>query len=343
MSRYIQIPILLACLLPLLVFGGCLSKQENEVIVYAALDREFSEPILNDVGAELNLSVLPRYDVESNKTVGLANAIIKEQSRPRCDVFWNNEILHTLRLQQAGLLEAWICEPSKRYPDEFVSADNQWYGFAARARVLIVNTDLVPESERPTSINDLVDRKWKSRCAIARPLFGTSATQAAVMFDQLGDAKAEKFYRQLADNAVVLGGNKQVALKVAAGEYAFGLTDTDDAIIEIEAAKPVAIVFPDQGPDQQGTLLIPNTLCIIKNGPNTIRAKRLVERLLAADIETRLAVGASAQIPIAGDVETRSRVEPEAELKVLKADFPAAAKKWNAVAEKLVEIFPTGG
>jgi iron(III) transport system substrate-binding protein len=333
---------LFACLF-IASFSGCIAEKENEVVVYAALDREFSEPILRDVAAELNLNVLPRYDVESNKTVGLANAIIAEASRPRCDIFWNNEILHTLRLQEAGLLEAWECSPAKRYPSEFVSAEGQWYGFAARARVLIVNADLVAENERPTSIDDLLDPKWKDKCCIARPLFGTSATHAAVMFEKLGDAKAEDFYRQLAENTTVLGGNKQVAQKVASGQFAFGLTDTDDAIIEIESANPVAIVFPDQDAGQSGTLFIPNTLCVIKNGPNEIRAKRLVRRLLAADIETRLAKGDSAQIPIASDVEVRSRVEPEAELKFLKADFPAAAKKWDSVAQTLLEIFPTGG
>ena len=343
MNRNFQITFLFAICFLVSASGGCISEKENEVVVYAALDREFSEPILRDVGTELNLTVLPRYDVESNKTVGLANAIIEEKDRPRCDVFWNNEILHTLRLQEAGLLEAWTCEPAKRYPSEFVSPQGQWFGFAARARVLIVNTDLVPESERPTSISDLLDPKWKNKCCIARPLFGTSATHAAVMFDKLGDEKATDFYRQLAENAAVLGGNKQVAQRVASGQFAFGLTDTDDAIIEIENANPVAIIFPDQGEDQTGTLFIPNTLSIIKNGPNAIRAKRLVERLLAADIETRLAEGDSAQIPIAKDVDVRSRVEPETELKILKADFPAAAKKWNSVAEKLVEIFPTGG
>ena len=338
-----HLAMMLIASLILFSFTGCMSKKENEVVVYAALDREFSEPILLDVATELKLSVLPRYDVESNKTVGLANAIIAEKSRPRCDIFWNNEILHTLRLQEAGLLEAWTCEPAKRFPSEFVSSENQWYGFAARARVLIVNTDLVAETDRPDSIDDLLDPKWKDKCCIARPLFGTSATHAAVMFEKLGDEKAADFYRRLAENAGVLGGNKQVAQKVAAGQFAFGLTDTDDAIIEIENANPVAIVFPDQSDDRPGTLFIPNTLCIIKNGPNAIRAKRLVERLLAADIETRLAKGDSAQIPIANDVAVRSRVEPESELKFMKADFPAAAKNWDAVAQTLLEIFPTGG
>ena len=320
-----------------------MSEKENEVVVYAALDREFSEPVLEDLGKELNFRILPRYDVESNKTVGLANAIIAEKDRPRCDIFWNNEILHTLRLQEAGLLESMACEPVKRYPSEFVSADNEWFGFAARARVLIVNTELVAEADWPNSVNDLLDENWKGKCAIARPLFGTSATHAAVMFEKLGLEDATDFYRKLAENTTVLGGNKQVAQKVASGQYAFGLTDTDDAIIEIEAARPVVIVFPDQSDDQPGTLFIPNTLCVIKGGPNTARAKRLVERLLAEDIETRLANGDSAQIPIAEDVKARSRVEPESELKFMKVDFPAAAKNWDSVAKRLLEIFPTGG
>jgi iron(III) transport system substrate-binding protein len=324
--------------------SGCMQSQQNEVIVYSALDREFSEPILDSVGDDLGLRILPRYDVESNKTVGLANAIIAEQNRPRCDVFWNNEILHTIRLQKAGLLESWTDPVTERFPSDFVSKENLWCGFASRARILIVNTEILAnESQWPTSFHDLADEKWKSNCAIARPLFGTSATHAAVMFDQLGDAKASELYRRIAANAIVLGGNKQVAQKVASGEYAFGLTDTDDAIIEIESAKPVAIVFPDQAPRQGGAMLIPNTLCIIKNGPNPERAKKLVNRLLAADIETRLAKGDSAQIPVATDVDFRSRVEPESPIKIMKVDFASAADDWDSVARTLLEIFPTGG
>ncbi len=36
------------------------------------------------------------YDTESTKTIGLTNKIRAERSRPRCEVFWNNEILNTL-------------------------------------------------------------------------------------------------------------------------------------------------------------------------------------------------------------------------------------------------------
>ncbi len=213
------------------------------------------------------------------------------------------------------------------------------------ARVLIVNTDLVPNlAQRPNSIYDLADPKWKGKCAMARPSFGTTATHAAVLFAELGTEPAKQLLSDIAKNAVIEGGNKQVAIKVARGEFAFGITDTDDAIIELEQANPVVIVFPDQGEGQLGTLLIPNTLAIIKNGPHPEQAKKLVDRLLQPDIETRLANGSSAQIPLNKSVTIKSRVEPsDQELKIMSVDFRAAADGWQEATEFLVKTFPPGG
>ena len=73
-----------------------------------------------------------------------------------------------------------------------------------------------------------------------------------------GDEKAKAFFRDLKSNDVqVLSGNKQVATAVGSGQLAFGLTDTDDAMGEVEAGSPVVIVYPDRKPDELGTLFIP--------------------------------------------------------------------------------------
>jgi len=253
-------------------FTGCINKQENEIVVLSALDREFSEAILDDVSDELNIPIRKKFDFESNKTVGLANEIIQNQKRPRADLFWNNEILHTIRLERLGLLEQHVSPQASRFPASFRSPSDHWYGLAARCRVLIVNTDLMPEpNQRPTSVMDLTDAKYAGKCTLARPLFGTSATHAAVLFDSMGEEDAKAFFSQVASNCKTQGGNKQVAEKVAAGEFLFGLTDTDDAV------RPVAIVFPDQLPDQDGALFIPNTLCLIKNGPNLAAARKVLK------------------------------------------------------------------
>ncbi|HUE69276.1 MAG TPA: extracellular solute-binding protein [Pirellulaceae bacterium] len=312
---------------------GCGGKEE--VVVYTALDREFSEPILEDFEKQTGVTVLPKYDVESTKTVGLANAILAEKNRPRCDVFWNNEILHTLRLEKAGVLDVYRSPASYGFPSAYRSPDGTWHGLAARARVLIVNTTLVPEDERPDSIEDMTDPKWKGKVGIAKPLFGTTATHAAVLFASLGDEKAKDFFKRLKANDVrVLAGNKQVALDVGSGALAFGWTDTDDAIIERDHGSPVAIVFPDQADDQIGTLFIPNALAIIKGCPNPERARQLVDFLLAPAVEERLAKGESAQFPVNPAVKTPSRAAPKdaAKIKWMEADFNAAAEKWETAS-----------
>ena len=324
----------------LLAATGCAPRAEREVIVYAALDAEFSRPILEQFEAKSKIVALAKFDVESTKTVGLTQAIIAEAKQPRCDVFWNNEILNTLRLDQRGLLEAYRPPTAEDYPQTFRSPKGTWHGFAARARVLLVNTELVAEADRPASVYDLADEKWRGRCGLAKPLFGTTATHVACLFAQLGDEAARRLLVDMKANGVqVLSGNKQVAQAVAAGNIAFGLTDTDDAIIEVEAGRPVAIVYPDQQPDGLGTLFIPNTLAIIKGSPNPAEARRLVDYLLTPEIEIELSRGASAQIPLNAKADVPLRVETPRTVRSMAVDFAEAARQWDAAAEFVRDEF----
>src|SRR4051812_7303935 len=161
--------------------GGSDHAAGRFVTVYAALDREFSEPILKGFQARTGLEVRAKYDIESTKTVGLVQAIVAEARRPRCDVFWNNEILNTLRLREKGLLAPFEPSHAGELPPTFRAKDGTWYGFAARARILLVNTDLVAEADRPGGIAALADPRWQGKIAIAKPLFGTTATHAACL------------------------------------------------------------------------------------------------------------------------------------------------------------------
>ena len=325
-------------LLATLLAAGCWSSSGPEVVVYSALDSEFSKPILEDFGRETNIRVLPKFDVESTKTVGLTEAIIAEGNRPRCDVFWNNEILHTLRLEKLGLLEAFQPALADSYPADTQSPDHTWHGFAARARVLIINTKLVPEDERPSSIMDLIDPKWKGKVGIAKPLFGTTATHAAVLFAKWGDDQAKQFFADVKRNCKIEAGNKQVARDVAAGVLAWGITDTDDAMGELESGMPVAIVYPDQATEEMGTLFIPNTLAIIKGCPHPQEARKLVSALLTPQVEERLAAGASAQIPLNKNFEGKLRTESPQTVRPMQVDFRAASEKWPTAAKYLKDL-----
>ena len=147
-------------------------------MVYSALDQEFAFPILSafERSTDNETGVISKFDVESTKTVGLVNLIIAEEEAPICDLFWNNEIMHTLRLQKLGLLQPrrWDVEPG--YPPDMIASDGSWCGFAARARVLIVNTNLIKNpQDYPTSVAELADREGQRPAGgdrVSRPSIG---------------------------------------------------------------------------------------------------------------------------------------------------------------------------
>jgi iron(III) transport system substrate-binding protein len=323
----------------LLSITGCWQSSPDRVVVYTALDREFSAPLLESFSQTSGLTVDPKFDVESTKTVGLTQAILAEAKRPRCDVFWNNEILNTIRLQKQGRLLPYVSTAGAAYPEAYRDPQGYWYGFAARARVLIVNTQRVDEASYPTSIHDLVDEKWQGRIGLAKPLFGTTATHATVLFHLWGTERATQFFQAAKNNAQIMAGNKQVALAVASGQLDWGITDTDDANVERLKGSPVAIIYPDQADGEMGTLFIPNTVAIIANSPHPAAAKQLVEWVLSSEVEATLSAGPSAQIPLRPDVPATAQVKTPGEIRPLSVDFGAAADSWDEAAPVLRDLF----
>jgi iron(III) transport system substrate-binding protein len=329
------------------VAAGCGSARDR-VVLYCAQDEEFATQILRDFRDRTGLRVDTKFDTEADKSVSLYTELIQEKDRPRCDVHWNNEILSTIRLQRQGLLEPYASPSAAAYPESTRPKDHTWQAFAARARILLVNTQLVKEADQPQSLLDLVEPRWRGRIAMAKPQFGTSATQAACLFEVLGPEKARAFYLGLRDNGIhIEPGNKQVAEGVGSGKYAAGITDTDDAMEEVAAGHPVAIIFPDKDRPRDsrlGTLFIPNTLAIIRGSPNPEGARKLVDFLLSPEVEARLAETASHQIPLNPEVKAQLPKEikrPEA-VKAMDVDFDKAADLWDEAQTFLRKEFARG-
>jgi iron(III) transport system substrate-binding protein len=324
---------------------GC-GRPAERVVVYCAQDQDFAERIFAAFQSTTGLPIAPKFDTEANKSVGLAVELEREANRPRCDVHWNNEVLGAIRLARAGVYEAYESPAAAGFPAWTKPADRTWQAFASRARVLIVNTKLVNEADRPKSLFDLTDPRWRGRVAMAKPQFGTTATHAACLFEVLGSDGAKAFYRGLKANGMqIVAGNKQVATGVAEGLYAVGMTDTDDALIEMNAGKPVALVFPDaeghKDHPRMGTLFIPNTLAVVKGCPNPAGARRLVDYLLRPETEAMLAAGGGFQIPLNPAVMAKlpAALKTPAEVKALEVDFEKAADRWEEAQAFLRDEF----
>ena len=334
-------PLLALLALPLVTACG----GEPDLVVYVSLDQVFSEELIADFEAETGLDVRAEYDTEASKTVGLVRRLIEEKNSPRCDVFWNNEIAQTVRLAELGMLDPYDSPSAADIPPEFRDPSHRWTGFAARARCLIVNTDLVAEEDTPTSMHDLFDPKWKGQCGIARPLTGTTLTHAVALYDLLGEEEAEAFWSKIAagqhddtPQVNVVSSNGQLMKLVSTGKLAWGFTDTDDFNVARLDGTPVKRVFPDQDGDAPlGTLLIPNTVAILDGAPHRPAAERFVDWVLSKKLEERMAFSRSAQIPVRTDVARPDHVASD--FVAMRAAYVSIGMQMEARTKHLTELF----
>jgi len=181
-------------------------------------------------------------------------------------------------------------------PTRYIDPEGYWTGFGGRARIVLVNTNLVPADEYPKSIFDLPNR---SRVGIAYPMFGTSATHAAALYATLGPDEARDLFSNLQSGGVrVVDGNSVVRDLVASGQLDMGLTDTDDACGAIRKGAPVEVIFPDQSENGLGTFIIPNTVALIQRSPNPVEAKILIDYLLSRHVESSLVTSGWIQVSL---------------------------------------------
>ena len=75
------------------------------IVVYTSQDKVYAEELFKLFTGETGVEIRAVYDSEAVKTVGLANRLLAERSRPQCDVFWNNEELRTRQLAADGLFD----------------------------------------------------------------------------------------------------------------------------------------------------------------------------------------------------------------------------------------------
>jgi iron(III) transport system substrate-binding protein len=316
-----------------LLFGGywlLWAPHRESLVVYCAHDSIYADSILRDFERQTGISVAVRYDTEATKSLGLVELLLQEEAHPRCDVFWNNEVLGTLQLADEGLLLPYRGSGYERIPAAFKDVDGRWAGFAARLRLWIINTNhLAPTAEaiQQASKGDL------DRMVIAKPLYGTTRTQYTILWKLWGRDELLAWDRdRRARHLREVDGNSMVKDLVSAGVCDLGWSDTDDFFEARDEGKPVAML-PVRLQDGK-TICIPNTVAIIRGTRHAAEAQKLVDFLLSEKCEMALAAAKSRQIPL-GPVATARLPDEVKQLQLWAADGVSLANLGAANAECL--------
>lgn len=284
------------------------------VVLYCGVDEDQSRSIARRFQEASGLRVGFSGETEAYRSIGLSKRLADERENPRADVYWSNEIMHMVHLKQLGVLAPLPEGIAQRFPKAWRDPDGHYVQFGARVRVLLVNTELLPDpAQWPRSVQDLLDPRFEAMglaCTMARPLSGTTKTHAVALLTR-DETQGRAFLEAIAQREregkglKLVNSNGQVMdlVKNPANRVAFGLTDTDDAWIALQEGAPVAMIYPDQAQGQPGAVVIPNTVALVRGGPNPVAARKLLEWLTSPEVEALLAAGPSSQIPLREEVE----------------------------------------
>jgi len=325
--------VIVGLLLPSVKHTG---RTEAEVVIYAAQDQVYAEPILREFEKETGIKVKAVYDSEAVKTVGLANRLLAERDHPQCDVFWGNEEMRTRQLAAQNVFRE----------------TNGWAAFGYRSRRIVINTNFVslgsaPASgavsrasretladgasastregaRAPQSLLELTNEIWRGKVALAFPQFGTTATHFHALKQHWGEERWLAWCRALAANKpFIVDGNSVVVKFVTRGEAWIGLTDSDDVFAGQREGSPIAMLSLTEE-----SLLIPNTVAVIRNAPHPANAQKLFEYLKRPEVTAKL-VAANA---------LESATNPSG-MNAMQPNWDALLRDLETTTKQLNEIF----
>jgi iron(III) transport system substrate-binding protein len=272
-------------LLIALALGCGRNNEKQDVVLYSSVDEPYVSPLLKKFEAQTGIHVRLLTDTEATKSAALSERIEAEKDHPQADVYWGNEIFHTINLAERGVFAAYRPTTAEDVPSKWRAKDNLYTGIGLRARMIAFTTT----SKLPAlhGLNDLTQPALKGRIGICHPGFGTASGHIAALYVLWGEPKFTDYMRALRANDIkLLGGNSAVVDQIAAGNLLAGISDNDDINNAKTEGQAVDGILPDQ--DGPGTLLIPTTIALVNHVPHPAEAKRLIDFLCTRDVEKQL-------------------------------------------------------
>ena len=309
--------------------------------IYCAHDSVYSQQVLERFRKETGIKFNVKYDTEATKSLGLVELILQEKGAPLCDVFWNNEVLGTLRLQSAQMLEPYKSPRHAKVPDKFKDESGFWTGFGARLRVYIT------DPSRLAATQEAIDQRLLapdlSEVTIAKALYGTTRTHYTALWQAWGAEAMKEWHKSIYERGIIeVSGNALTRAMVAEGVCDLGFTDTDDYFVAKQRKQNVGML-PVRLPSNE-VICIPNTVCLIRDSDRPKQARKLIDFLLTAQTEVELANSQSRQIPLGPVDETMLPEEVRKLMPLTKEalDISSLREHADACLTWLKEIYTHG-
>ncbi|HEX2193318.1 MAG TPA: iron ABC transporter substrate-binding protein [Acidimicrobiales bacterium] len=256
--------------------GAACSSDSGDLTVYSGRTEDLIGPLLRRFEEETGVKVRVRY----GDSAEVAGAILEEGDKPRADVLLVQDAGNIGQVAKAGRLAALDRAVINKVPTQFRSPEALWVGLSGRARVVVYNTEKVPEAELPAGVTGFTDPRWKDRLAWA-PTNGSFQAFVTAFRVMEGEDAARRWLEGVkANNPRTFPNNSAIVEAVGRGEVDAGFVNhyyLPRLRAEGRAGKAANKVFGNGDP---GSLVNVAAAGIVKGGSHTADARRLVEFLL---------------------------------------------------------------
>ncbi len=267
----------------------------QQVNLYTARHYQTDEKLYSDFTKATGIK-LNRIDAKEDEII---ERIRQEGANSPADLMITVDMGRIWKAEQAGILQpVKSAALDKAVPAYLRDPEGKWFGFSARARVLIIAKDRVKPGELK-DYEDLAKPEWKGRVCARSGSHIYNLSLLSSMIATIGEDKAEAWARGVKENLArpPQGGDTDQIKAVAAGQcdvalsnsyYYVRILNSDKAEDKAIAAK-TQVVFPNQG--NRGTHVNVSGGGLVKNAPNRESAIKFLEYLASDSAQIYFANG----------------------------------------------------
>ncbi len=269
-----------------------------------------------------------KVELITGGTGDLLGRIKAEAARPQGDILWGGSA--STGGSAPDLFAQYDSAALSELNEAFLDPDGFNAPSGGFTMVIVYNKNLVSEAEAPKTWADLADPKWKGKIQFANPESSSSAYTALVNWKLIGDWE---LIERMAVNFIVVDSSSGPFNAVGNGEAPIGVAYEEGAYRWLESGN-VEIVYPSDG-----VLLLPEGLFIIKDGPNSVNAKKFADFVLSKGQQQALADNFLGRRPSHSLVELGDGMPQPSTLNVLPyptAEAASSKDEWLAKWREIV-------
>lgn len=198
---------------------GTAAGSDGTLVVYSGRNEKLVGPLLT----QLEQATGTKIDVRYGDSSAMAAQLLEEGDRSPADLFFSQDAGALGALAKEGRLAQLPQQTTAQVIDGFADDDKRWVATSARARVIAYNPQAAPEIANATSIDVVLDPKYKGKIGFAPTNASWHSLVTALRVGKGEDGAKDWLTKFKAQEPRAYEKNTTVLEGVEAGEVDLGL------------------------------------------------------------------------------------------------------------------------